>query len=94
MKLKMINDYILVKLAEADKTSSGGIILTSVEPSCEGTIISIGKGKVLKDGTRDNHNMKIGDVIVFGKASLNMPLEENNETYYVMKVDDIFGKKK
>jgi chaperonin GroES len=93
MSLQAINDYVIVELIDNTTTSSGGLILTKVELPCIGTIISIGPGKVLNNGTRDEHNLSDGDVIVFGKSSLNMPLEDNSKTYYVMKISDIFGKK-
>jgi chaperonin GroES len=67
--------------------------LTKVEPPCTGTIISVGPGRVLNDGSREEHNLNPGDVIVFGKSSLNIPLEEDSKNYYVMKIGDIFGKK-
>jgi chaperonin GroES len=93
MSLKAINDYVIVELLESVTKSSGGLILTKVEPPCTGTIISVGPGRVLNDGSREEHNLNPGDVIVFGKSSLNIPLEEDSKNYYVMKIGDIFGKK-
>lgn len=93
MSLQAINDYVIVELIDNTTQSSGGLILTKVEPPCTGTIISVGPGRVLNDGSREEHNLVHGDVIVFGKSSLNMPLEEDNKKYYVMKIGDIFGKK-
>ncbi len=91
--MKAINDYVIVKLLDNTKPSSSGLILTSVEPPCTGVVITVGPGRVLNDGSREEHNIHVGDVIVFGKSSLNMPLEDENETFYVMKTGDIFGKK-
>lgn len=97
MKLKMINDYVLVKLIKADTQSVGGIILTTVEPPCVGLVLSVGKGKVLPNGQIAEHDINEGDMIVFGKSSLNMPIEEDlgggKDTYYVMKIEEVFGKK-
>lgn len=93
MKLKMINDYVLVELVSANTKSTGGIILTNSEPPCVGTVKSVGPGKVLNNGTRQEHNIEIGDTIVFGKPSLNRPLEEDGVTYYVMQLDEVYGKK-
>lgn len=91
--IKMTNDYVLVELHENTTVSSGGIILSNVEPPCEGRVVSVGPGRILNNGTRAEHNIEIGDTIVFGKSSLNQPLEENKVTYYVMKIDEVFGKK-
>jgi chaperonin GroES len=93
MSLQAINDYVIVSLLDNTKQSSSGLILTAVEPPSTGIVISVGPGRVLNDGTREEHNLKIGDTIVFGKSSLNMPIEEDDVKYYVMKIGDIFGKK-
>jgi len=92
MSLKAINDYVIVELTDnTPKTTS--IILTKVEPPCTGTVITVGPGRFLDNGEREEHNLADGDVVVFGKSSLNTPLEEDNKIYYVMKIGDIFGKK-
>lgn len=93
MKLKMINDYVLVEMETATTLSTGGIILTNSEPPCVGTVVSVGQGKYNKSGFREEHNIEVGDKIVFGKPSLNRPLEEDGKTYYVMQIDEIYGKK-
>ena len=93
MSLQAINDYVIVELIDNTKLSSSGLILTSVEPPCTGTVVTVGQGKVLSNGEREQHNINPGDVIIFGKSSLNMPLEDDNKKYYVMKISDIFGKK-
>lgn len=93
MSLQAINDYVIVELIDNTTKSSGGLILTKVEPPCTGTVITVGPGRVLNDGTREEHNLQVGDIVVFGKSSLNMPLEDDNKNFYVMKIGDIFGKK-
>ncbi|UTS53930.1 co-chaperone GroES [Escherichia phage UE-S1] len=97
MKIKMINDYVLVRQIEAQNKSSGGIILGNVEPPCIGMVISVGPGKVLPNGQLAEHDIKEGDMVVFGRSSLNTPLTEDlgggEDTYYVMKIEEIFGKK-
>ena len=91
--LKMINDYVLVDLLVNDTVSTGGIILSNVEPPCIGRVLSVGPGRILNNGERAEHNIEVGDEIVFGKSSLNQPLEHEKVTYYVMKIDEVFGKK-
>ena len=92
-KISMTNDFVLVELLANDTVSGGGNILTNVEPPCEGRVISVGPGRILNNGTRAEHNIEVGDHIVFGKSSLNQPLEDEKVTYYVMKIDEVFGKK-
>lgn len=89
----MINDFVLVDLIDNTKQSAGGLILTSVEPPCTGTVLSVGPGLVMSNGQLQEHDIQVGDVIVFGKSSLNMPMEEDNKKYYVMKIGEVFGKK-
>ncbi|WNV47401.1 chaperonin [Klebsiella phage fENko-Kae01] len=91
--LKMINDYVLVELVENHTTTAGGIILTNVEPPCIGRVVSVGPGRILNNGERAEHNIEVGEEIVFGKSSLNQPLEHEKVTYYVMKIDEVFGKR-
>lgn len=93
MNLQAINDYIIIDLDDNITQTSSGLILTTVEPPCTGKVLTVGPGRVLNDGTREEHNISTGDVVVFGKSSLNMPVEHNDKKYYVMKISDIFGKK-
>ncbi|QOI71203.1 putative co-chaperonin GroES [Erwinia phage pEa_SNUABM_12] len=93
MSLRMINDYVLIALIDNTRVTSGGLLLTTVEPPCTGTVLSVGPGRFLDNGEREEHNLHVGDVVVFGKSSLNTPIEEDNVKYYVMKIGDIFGKK-
>lgn len=95
MTLRMMNDYVLIKTNETVKVSAGGIVLAGavLEPPCVGEVVSVGEGKVLNNGTRMEHNIVPGDQVVFGKASLNQPLKDGDTTYYVMKIEEIFGKK-
>lgn len=94
MAYKMINDYILIKQHKAEQKSR--FILTNVEPPCIGTVISVGPGRMMDSGVMEEHDIEVGDNVVFGKSSLNMPLhdDESGEDYFVMKISDIFGKKK
>lgn len=91
-KLTALNDYVFVDALEKDTTSAGGIVLSSVETPCAGVVIAVGPGKFMSNGEREEHNIKIGDVVVFGKSSLNMPHEVDGKNFYVMKTGDIFGK--
>jgi len=95
MAIRMINDYVLIKTDATVKVSAGGIVLASgvLEPPCVGEVVSVGEGKVLNNGNRLEHNIAPGDTVVFGKASLNQPLKDGDDTYYVMKIEEIFGKK-
>ncbi|WNA15990.1 co-chaperonin GroES [Xanthomonas phage XaC1] len=94
MALKMINDFVLVKVDSAITTTKSGIALASVEIPTTGKVVSVGEGKVLPNGTRVEPNVQVGDSIIFGKSAMNTKIEEDGVDYYVMKIDEIFGKKK
>jgi len=92
MKIRPLQDRILVKrLEEAGKTK-GGIIIpdTAKEKPQEGKVISVGKGRVLEDGTQRKLDVKAGDKILFGKyAGTDVKIDE--EDYLIMREDDILG---
>lgn len=92
-KLRMINDFVLVELLEAETVSTGGIIMSSVEPPCAGRVLSVGKGKYLPNGQLQEHDIVPDDIIIFGKSALNQPIEHEKVIYYVMKIEEVFGKK-
>lgn len=91
-KLIAQNDFVFVKTVAKEEASSGGIILTNTEVPCIGEVVSVGPGRYQTNGQREEHNIQVGDVVVFGRSSLNMPHEHEDETFYVMKTGDIFGK--
>lgn len=96
MKIQMQGDYILVKpIEEVAKVTSSGIILSgNVVPPCEGTVVSAGPGKMSDRGQFIENIISVNDVVIFGPASKNKPLEEDGITYYVMQADEVFGKRR
>lgn len=97
MNIKMNSNYVLVDLVEEEVKTPSGLILTStaIVPPCEGKVISVGKGKYNEiDGNLIPHDIEVGDIVIFGHASKNLPLEDGGKTYYVMRTDEIFGKRK
>jgi chaperonin GroES len=71
MKLRPLQDRILVHRVEEEQTTKGGIIIpdTAKEKPAEGKVIAVGKGKVGDDGKRIPLEIKKGDRILFGKYS-------------------------
>ena len=67
VKLRPLNDKIVVKRLEAEAKTKGGIVLpdTAKEKPKEGRVISLGDGKLLKDGTRAKFNLKKNDRVIF-----------------------------
>ncbi|MFV1956722.1 MAG: co-chaperone GroES [bacterium] len=92
MKIRPLQDRILVKRLEESTKTKGGIIIpdTATEKPQEGKIVAVGKGRVLEDGSQRALDVKKGDKILFGKyAGTEVMIKE--EEYLIMREDDILG---
>ena len=92
MKIRPLQDRILVKRLEETATTKGGIIIpdTAKEKPQEGEVVAIGKGRVLEDGSQRALDLKVGDKILFGKyAGTDVKIDE--EDYLIMREDDVLG---
>ena len=92
MKLKPLQDRILVQRIEEKTTTKGGIIIpdTAKEKPAEGKVIAVGQGKIGDDGKRIPLEIKKGDVVLFGKyAGTEVQIE--GDEYLIMREDDILG---
>ena len=93
MGLKMLSDYVLVRADEAATETKTGIVMVqkNVEVPCAGTVVAFGPGKYDKKGTFVKSDLVVGGRIVYGKSSLNQPLEYSGEKFFVMRYEDIFA---
>jgi len=92
MKLRPLHDQILVKRADAESVSAGGIIIpeNAKRKSRHGEVLATGSGRVLKDGTVRPLDVKVGDVVYFrGVSGQEVPYE--GETYVMLREDDVEG---
>ena len=92
MKVKPLNDRVLVLRIEETEKTAGGIIIpdTAKEKPQEGKVISVGSGRVNEDGKRIALEVKEGDRILFGKYSGNEIKIEGVE-HLIMREDDILA---
>ena len=67
MKIRPLADKVLVQRLEAENKTSGGIVLpdSAKEKPQRGKIVSVGEGKLLDDGTRQQVQVKKGDIVLF-----------------------------
>ena len=67
MKLKPLEDRVVVKPNEAEDVTAGGIVLpeSAKEKPQRGKVISVGDGRLLDDGTRSKMSLKKGDMVLF-----------------------------
>lgn len=92
MKLRPLQDRILVQRVEEEEKTKGGIIIpdTAKEKPAEGKIVSVGKGKVDESGKRIAPEVKKGDRILFGKYS-GTEVKIEGEEYLIMREEDVLG---
>ena len=92
MKIRPLQDRILVQRVKEDAKTKGGIIIpdTAKEKPVEGTVIAAGNGKLSEDGKRVVLDVKNGDRILFGKYS-GTEVKIEGEEYLIMREDDVFG---
>jgi chaperonin GroES len=92
MKLRPLQDRILVQRVEEETTTKGGIIIpdTAKEKPAEGKVIAVGNGKVGEDGKRVALEIKAGDRILFGKYS-GTEVKIEGEEFLIMREDDVLG---
>jgi len=92
MKLRPLQDRILVKRIEEEEKTAGGIFIpdTAKEKPQMGQIISVGNGKKTEDGKVIPVDLKAGDNVLFGRyAGTEVKVEGND--YLIMREDDILG---
>jgi chaperonin GroES len=92
MKIRPLQDRILVQRVKEDEKTKGGIIIpdTAKEKPIEGTVIAAGNGKLSENGKRVALDVKKGDRILFGKYS-GTEVKIEGEEYLIMREDDVFG---
>ncbi len=92
MKLRPLQDRILVQRVEEETKTKGGIIIpdTAKEKPAEGVVKAVGNGKVGDDGKRVALEIKVDDRILFGKYS-GTEVKIEGEEYLIMREDDVLG---
>jgi len=92
MKLRPLQDRILVQRVKEEEKTKGGIIIpdTAKEKPVEGRVIAVGIGKLSEEGNRIALEVKKDDRILFGKYSGN-EIKIEGEEYLIMREDDVLG---
>jgi chaperonin GroES len=92
MKIKPMNDRVLVLRVKEEQKTAGGIIIpdTAKEKPQEGKVVAVGPGKVGDDGKRTALEVKAGDRVLFGKyAGTEMKIDGVEHVF--MRENDILG---
>lgn len=93
MKLKPLNDHVIVKPITEDEVTKSGIVLPDTadkEKPEKGEIVALGGGKLLDSGQRAPMSVKVGDIIMFKKYSPD-EIKVDGEEYLVIQEGDILA---
>ena len=92
MKLKPLDDRIVIKQSEAEEKTAGGIILpdTAKEKPQIGKVVATGPGKLLDDGKRAKMSVKNKDEVIYAKY-IGSDVEVDGEKYVILRESDVLG---
>ncbi len=92
MKIRPLQDRIIVKRVDEEETTAGGIIIpdTAKEKPQEGKVIAVGKGVIRDDGKLQKLDVKRGDRVLFGKFA-GTEVNLDGEEYFIIREDDVLG---
>ena len=92
MKIRPLADKVLVQRLDAESVTSGGIVLpeSAKEKPQRGKIVSVGKGKVLEDGTVRKVQVKKGDEVLFSSYS-GTEIKIGGKEYMIMDESEIMA---
>jgi chaperonin GroES len=91
-KIRPLSDKIVVKLIDETQQSSGGIFIpdSAREKPQKGEVLAVGPGKVLDSGSREEMEVKVGDIVLFGKFS-GSDVKIDNVEYKILSVKELLG---
>lgn len=92
MKIRPLQDRVIVKRIAEEEKSKGGIFIpdTAKEKPQEGKVVAVGKGKVNDDGKLTPLDVKVNDRILFGKYS-GTEINVDGDEHLIMREEDILG---
>ena len=92
MKFRPIHDRDLIEVLDIDEKTAGGIIIpdSAKEKPQEGKVVAVGSGTKLENGKIVPMDVKVGDVVLFGKWS-GTEVKIDGKEYSIMKESDIMG---
>ncbi len=94
MKIRPLHDRVIVKRMEEERKTASGIVIpdSATEKPDQGEIVAVGNGKVLEDGSVRKLEVKVGDIVLFGKGDYNIrTVKVSGEELLVMREEDIMG---
>jgi chaperonin GroES len=92
MNLRPLHDRVIVKRLDQETKTASGIVLpeAAAEKPDQGKVPAVGNGKILEDGKVRALDVKVGDVVLFGKYS-GQTVKVEGEEVLVMREEDIMA---
>ena len=92
MKFRPLHDRVLIEVLDSEEKTAGGIIIpdSAKEKPQEGKVVAIGSGARTEDGKIIPMDVKVGDLVLFGKWS-GTEVKIDGKEYSIMKESDIMG---
>jgi len=92
MKIRPLADKVIVQRVDAEAVTAGGIVLpdSAKEKPQRGKVVSVGDGKLLKDGTRGKMQVKKGDAVLFTSYA-GTEVKISGKEYMIMDESDIMA---
>jgi chaperonin GroES len=93
LKLRPLDDRVVVEPKEAEERTAGGIVLpdTAKEKPQRGTVLAVGPGKLQDDGKRSPVSVAVGDEVIYGKYS-GSDIEVDGREVKILRESDILAK--
>lgn len=92
MKIRPLQDRVVVKRKEEETTTAGGIVLpgSATEKPSQGEVLAVGPGRLLDNGEVRPLDLKVGDTVVFGKYASNT-VKVGDDELLILNESEIFG---
>ena len=92
MKLKPLQDRVIVKQSDAEEKTKSGILLpdTAKEKPTRGKVVAVGPGKANDKGKPMEIGLRVGDTVYYGKYS-GTDVEINGEKFVILRETDVLG---
>ena len=93
LKIRPLDDRVVVQPEAAEETTAGGIVLpdSAKEKPQRGTVVAVGPGKLLDNGNRGTLSVAVGDVVIYGKYG-GSELEVDGNEVKILRESDILAK--
>ena len=93
LKLRPLDDRVVVQPSEAEETTAGGIVLpdSAKEKPQRGTVVSVGPGKLLDSGNRGEMSVAKGDTVIYGRYG-GSDVEVDGQDMKILRESDILAK--